>query len=34
MRTARRIVADEAVTSGAYLRGDLRPYRVFKLVSA
>ena len=26
--TARRIVADEPVTSGGYLRGDLRPYRL------
>jgi uncharacterized protein YciI len=27
-QTARRIVADEPVTSGGYMRGDLRPYRV------
>ena len=26
--TARGIVADEPVTSGGYMRGDLRPYRV------
>jgi len=26
--TARRIVADEPVTSGGYMRGDLRPYRL------
>jgi len=26
-QTARRIVADEPVTSGGYMRGDLRPYR-------
>jgi uncharacterized protein YciI len=26
--TARRIVADEPVTSGEYMRGDLRPYRL------
>jgi uncharacterized protein YciI len=26
--TARRIVADEPVTSGRYMRGDLRPYRL------
>ena len=25
---ARRIVADEPVTSGGYMRGDLRPYRL------
>lgn len=26
--TARRLVADEPVTSGGYMRGDLRPYRL------
>lgn len=26
--TARRIVADEPVTSGGYMRADLRPYRL------
>ena len=26
--TARRIVAGEPVTSGGYMRGDLRPYRL------
>ena len=26
--TARRVVADEPVTSGGYMRGDLRPYRL------
>ena len=26
--TARGIVADEPVTSGGYMRGDLRPYRL------
>jgi uncharacterized protein YciI len=26
--TARRIVADEPVTRGGYMRGDLRPYRL------
>src|SRR5262245_1300436 len=26
--TARRIVADEPVTGGGYMRGDLRPYRL------
>ena len=26
--TAQRIVADEPVTSGGYMRGDLRPYRL------
>ena len=26
--TARRIVADEPVTSGGHMRGDLRPYRL------
>jgi uncharacterized protein YciI len=25
---ARRIIADEPVTSGGYMRGDLRPYRL------
>ena len=27
-QTARRIVAEEPVTSGGYMRGDLRPYRL------
>jgi uncharacterized protein YciI len=27
-QTARRIVANEPVTSGGYMRGDLRPYRL------
>ena len=27
-QTARRIVADEPVTGGGYMRGDLRPYRL------
>lgn len=27
-QTALRIVADEPVTSGGYMRGDLRPYRL------
>lgn len=26
--TARRVVAGEPVTSGGYMRGDLRPYRL------
>ena len=28
MRTRHGIVADEPVTSGGYMRGDLRPYRL------
>jgi hypothetical protein len=27
-QAARRIVAEELVTGGGYLRGDLRPYRL------
>jgi hypothetical protein len=32
--TARRIVAGEPVTSGGYMRGDLRPYRLGLLTAA